>query len=260
MSTPQNSSLAGRIDALSQRERIMILGVLILIPWVVAFKIILRPLLIERIQTIENTSVLSKSILDLTTRLERLKGTRTDPLTQENVRLGGYRKELEALENDVSKAMKKLVAPQEMTIALGTLLRNSPGITLTELRNMPVQPIVIHSKKDHASPPIEKGTLPTDAGKSRDTTKNTDKSKTAATPDKGEEKPPEAPPLIIWRHTIKLSFTGDYLSTMTLLQSLRNMAWTFYWDTLDLQIKNHPQAQVTLIIFTLSLEEELIGA
>ncbi|MBF0425538.1 MAG: hypothetical protein HQL66_06940 [Magnetococcales bacterium] len=267
MSDGPLATLVKRIDALSRREKFMVLGVLVLLPWLVANKFIARPLLLERVRLVEGSKVLAKSIQDLTAQRQRLQNSRRDAKTEEDVRLGGYRKELATLEGDVAKAMGKLVAPQEMTLALETLLRNTPGVTLTDLESLPAQAIIVNPQKDPTIPGIDKGTLPTEANqdknkadKSKNQPKSPDKSKTNTKPATEGEKAHEEPPLVIWRHALKLTFTGDYVSTMSLLQSLRGMPWTFYWDTLDLVIKNHPQAQVTLILYTLSLDEELIGA
>ncbi|MBF0152927.1 MAG: hypothetical protein HQL64_04210 [Magnetococcales bacterium] len=261
-------TLAARIDALSRREKWMTLGLLVLLPWVVANNFILRPLLMERSKITKETAVLSKSMIDLTEQRQRLQNHRMDAKKEEEVRLGEYRKNLALLESDAAKAMGKLVTPQEMTLALGALLRSASGITLTDLTTLPTQSIVINAKKDTAADPtqtsVAKVTLPTDAKQGKETSKpqktNQSASSSQTNTKPGEGKSREEPPLVIWRHTLQLTFAGDYLSTMNLLQSLRGMPWTLYWDTLDIAVKEHPQAQVTLIVFTLSLQEELIGA
>ncbi|MBF0424200.1 MAG: hypothetical protein HQL66_00040 [Magnetococcales bacterium] len=260
---PLLTHLTGQIDALARREKLAILVALLFLPWLVANNIMFRPLLAERAKLVEESAVLSKSIVDLTAQRARLQSNRHDNKLEEEARLGGYRKQLTNLEGDVNRAMSKLVTPREMTLALESLLRNTPGITLTALKTLPAKSIVIDSGKP-ADPTtttiVAKGPLPTDANPGKEGHKPT------PTTGKGNDSKPEGdkpkgpPPLVIWQHALQLTFAGDYLSTMGLLQSLRHLPWTFYWDTLDLAVKSHPQAQVTLVIFTLSLDEELIGA
>ncbi|MBF0177121.1 MAG: hypothetical protein HQL63_09795 [Magnetococcales bacterium] len=258
MSELSISSLAGRIDALTRRERGMILGALILLPWLVVNNFVLRPLVLERAKLQEDTALLTKSILDLTAQRERLRNSHRDAKKEEDVRLGGYRQQLTSVEEDVKKAMRKLVSPQEMTLALGALLRSAPGVTLTSLKTLPAQPIDVNPKKDTpaATTTSEKGGLGNEVNNAK--SQGAHKGGTEAKPK--DEKPTGEPSLIIWRHTLQLSFTSDYLSTLSLLQSLRGLPWTFYWDTLDMTVKEHPVAQINLTIFTLSLHEELIGA
>lgn len=63
----------------------------------------------------------------------------------------------------------------------------------------------------------------------------------------------------VFRHRIELVLRGDYFSVQEYLERLEGLEWQFQWDALALETVDHPQAQVTLSISTLSLVEDWVG-
>lgn len=60
----------------------------------------------------------------------------------------------------------------------------------------------------------------------------------------------------LYKHGLILQFSGTYLATLKYLQALEAMPWNFVWESVDYQVKNHPQAEITLRIYTLSLKKD----
>ncbi|MEQ1529104.1 MAG: hypothetical protein ABL925_07295 [Methylococcales bacterium] len=63
----------------------------------------------------------------------------------------------------------------------------------------------------------------------------------------------------IYIHGLAITFSGSYLNTLTYLKSLEALPWHFKWDSMDLQVKNHPSTETTIRAYTLSFEESWLG-
>lgn len=63
----------------------------------------------------------------------------------------------------------------------------------------------------------------------------------------------------LWRHGVRLEFTGDYLSALAYLRELQTLPWALYWDDLEITMEKYPQARITITVHTLSLSESWIG-
>lgn len=60
---------------------------------------------------------------------------------------------------------------------------------------------------------------------------------------------------LLYQHGLELRFAGSYLATLTYLKALEAMPWNFIWDSIDYEVKDYPNAEITLRVFTFSLEK-----
>lgn len=68
-----------------------------------------------------------------------------------------------------------------------------------------------------------------------------------------ESKHPQQNP--IYKHGLIITFSGSYLDTLNYLKALERLPWHFIWDSIDYQVKDHPIAETTIKIYTLSFKE-----
>lgn len=75
------------------------------------------------------------------------------------------------------------------------------------------------------------------------------------------ETPQGEPPLNagIWRHGVRLEFKGNYQAALAYVRELQALPWTLYWDELEIAMDKYPQASITIVVHTLSLNEGWIG-
>ena len=66
-------------------------------------------------------------------------------------------------------------------------------------------------------------------------------------------------PTGLYKHGLNLELSGSFLQIHRYLQSIEADARQLYWNRLDYQVKQYPQAQLTLKTHTLSTSKELIG-
>lgn len=63
----------------------------------------------------------------------------------------------------------------------------------------------------------------------------------------------------VFRHTMSLTLQGDYFSTLNYLKALETLPWRIHWDSIDYQVKNYPQAETRIQVYTLSFEQDWLG-
>lgn len=64
----------------------------------------------------------------------------------------------------------------------------------------------------------------------------------------------------IFRHRLQLVLRGDYASLSRYLQRLEQLTWSFYWQRLDYKVLEPPAAELTIEIYTISLERDYVAS
>lgn len=57
---------------------------------------------------------------------------------------------------------------------------------------------------------------------------------------------------LLYVHDITLIFKGNYFATLSYLQSLEKIKWYLFWDDLNYQVTDYPQAEIKLHVYALS--------
>jgi MSHA biogenesis protein MshJ len=73
-----------------------------------------------------------------------------------------------------------------------------------------------------------------------------------------KEIPDEFSP-ILYRHSLGMTFSGNYLTLLKYLKQLEQLPRTLIWEEVEILSENYPQATVRLQVYTLSLKEGWIG-
>jgi MSHA biogenesis protein MshJ len=58
---------------------------------------------------------------------------------------------------------------------------------------------------------------------------------------------------------VLIRVAGSYAELIQLMKEMENLKWKFYWESLDYTVKQYPDAEVEIRVFTLSSEEGLFG-
>ncbi|MDH3641939.1 MAG: hypothetical protein OES38_07570 [Gammaproteobacteria bacterium] len=144
-----------------------------------------------------------------------------------NLKLGKERTildaELKVLSSSLGSVLERFVAPERMPSLLEDVIRNHKGLKLTRMASLPAEPINLGEPEEG----------------------------------EGEEKPKQVPQ--IYKHPLRLEFEGDYFEVMAYLAELEASEWEFGWRRLDYVVTEHPIAEVTIEIETLSRERSWIG-
>lgn len=63
----------------------------------------------------------------------------------------------------------------------------------------------------------------------------------------------------LYRHRLRLEFSGDYLTLLKYLRQLEQLPRSMVWEEVDVESHEYPKATVRLQVYTLSLTEGWIG-
>jgi len=69
----------------------------------------------------------------------------------------------------------------------------------------------------------------------------------------GEDKP-----LVIYKHGIELTLQGSYLDVLRYLAAIENIGVRFFWERVEYQVEQYPLGEVSIEVFTLSTQEQLL--
>jgi MSHA biogenesis protein MshJ len=56
----------------------------------------------------------------------------------------------------------------------------------------------------------------------------------------------------VFKHSLRLEFSGNYKDILTYVRFLEDLPWKFYWDELDIVINDYPSTHITLTVYTFS--------
>lgn len=79
------------------------------------------------------------------------------------------------------------------------------------------------------------------------------------TPDTKNEGKPTAGGTGVYKHGVLIRVVGSYTQLIQLMTEIEALQWKFYWESLDYTVKQYPNAEIDIRVFTLSSEEGLLG-
>lgn len=222
--------LAARINALSYRERILLVATAaaaMLFLWDAA---LLRDQLTRRsAMQSELTTLEAEKAAATALQASLAQNLQLDPNQQEKARLERYTQEINRIDEVLKSKAVEFITPQQMVEVLKALIDKEPGLQLTRLESTgPALPL----------------------GKEKQPGTAADKALAAAA---------TAGPNV-YVHGMELTFSGDYFSTMRYVKQLETLQWRFAWSAMSLTMKKYPKAEVWIRLETLSLTEGWIGA
>lgn len=210
--------LLDRIDALSLRERVLVLAALLAIIAMLWDSLLMHPVETRRKRLAPEVANLRQEVDRLNRTIEDLasKG-RADPDTALKDELRQARTGIADLDQQLGGLTKGLIAPEEMVQVLKQVLDHTAPLKLVALRTLPAEPLAALV-------------------------------------------PGEVLPSQIFRHGVEIELTGNYLDVVAFLRKVDQMPWRFYWQTLELDVEEHPRLKVKITAYTLGEEEAWIGA
>lgn len=224
-----------RIDNLSIRERGIILLAILFIMYSVWDSFLMQPLSVTKQRIVSELKQKQAERLILNTRLQQLVAqSENDPDLANKKKLNELKSELNKIEAEVKSSTQHLVSPESMAKILETVLLKTKGLELIEVKGLGAQPLLAQTDEEKQ------------AEKQKD--KNIAVEKQT---DGGIES--------AYKHGLKISFEGDYLSTLDYVRELESLKWGFFWDQFEFEVKQYPLAKATITVFTLSLDKDWIG-
>jgi MSHA biogenesis protein MshJ len=221
--------LKARVDALSQRERLMVFGALLALLAFIGQFAVFAPL--QRKQDLLRGQIASQrgELEGVNAQIvEKLNEAAADPDAPLRMRLDAVHGESERIGSELRAMQRGLVPPERIAPLLEDILRANGRLKLVAVRTLPVDP------------------LSTLGGKAGAAAAN------AAAPAATAANSPE----LLFRHGVELSARGNYLDMVDYMAALEALPTQLFWGRARIEVEEYPTVRLTLTLYTLSLDEK----
>lgn len=207
----------GKIDDMSLRERVMIFAAASFVLISAINAALLDPLL-------EKQKAMSAQVVQQQEKMKELQASMQGLLQSKRdvehsplrVRINQLKAQLQEQDGYLQSRRDRLVDPGKMASLLEQVLHNNDKLQLVELKTLPLGLLV----------------EPTAAMQGSD---------------------PRAPQ--IYKHGVQITVRGGYLELLRYLTALEKLPSQMFWGEVSLVVEKHPDALLTLTVYTLSLDK-----
>lgn len=226
-------SLAALYESKSARERMLMLVAAMAFVYVALDLSLLTPALRQRRQAeaqIETQQAETVKInREIAVLSRQLAGQYSADKTAELEALRQMIADADALLSEEDGGSLRLAA------LLETMLCTTSGLSLVSIKTLPVVPL------------LPRGPQATD--------RSTLKPAPSAT---GPSSAPDPAPVAVYQHGVEIVIQGNFLALLPYLEKLRRYPKRLFWTSASLEVVRHPDAQLRLVITTLS--EQTVSA
>ncbi len=219
--------LSTTVNALSLRERMLIFAAAAFLLVSVLNALLLDPLAAQQKRESADLVQQQEKIKEIDAQIEALlqakKSRETSP---EHQRLMKLRKQLAEGDAYIQARQNRLVPADKIGDLLEQMLKKNGRLELVKLQTLPVAPF------------IEKAGL-----------------KQAGSPDNTTSPAPDAADKQIFKHGVQLTVRGNYADMVDFLAALEQLPSQMLWGMVKLNVIKYPTAELTVTVYTLSLEK-----
>lgn len=223
---PRWRAWAAKIDARSQRERVMLLFVTLAVLYVLFQLAAYNPL--RKYQALLQTRITTNqaNLVAVQIKMQELREhISKDPNMPNRARISELTDRLNEASTSMSELMKSLVSPQDMPALVYGVLARHRELKVARVENIPFEEL-------RPLPPPEES-------------------------DKKAEPTSEADPL--YKHGLLIEVEGEFREIVMFMRELEQMNWKVLWDTVDIRTERHPKSTAEISVYTLSRDDAWIS-
>jgi MSHA biogenesis protein MshJ len=213
--------LMHRVDALTLRERLLVLAAAIMVIGGCWEAFLAGPLEARERAASLKIEATQERIAQLDAAMAIAAEGIGGGITDQFARVQALRREVEAGAESMRIFTSDLIDPAQMRFVLEDLIRRQGKLALVRASNLPVRPMLEPENPDEAADDRE-GPL-------------------------------------VFRHGLILELEGTYLDCLDYLEAVEQLPWKIHWAGLRVQAEEHPRNRIILELLTLSLDEDWIG-
>lgn len=131
--------------------------------------------------------------------------------------------QIQETDTRLSQFDASLVPPGKMPALLNSLIQKTPGVRLAGFKTLPVEGLLANSPGGAKSGEASKAALPLVAD--------------------------------VYKHGFELKVRGNYLALLAYLKTLEAQPERLLWQRAQLTVDKYPESELTLTIFTLSMDK-----
>ena len=211
-----------RFDALKPRERAMVFAAgAVVIGWLVFMMVIDNEL--TRYKRLSADLARQQTTLAQmqTQSAELMRSAAQDPEAAGRARITALKAQLAQFDAELRSMQQGLVPPTRMTRVLEDVLTRNSRVHLVKLKTLPVTALVGREANGEPVPAATQG---------------------------GADR-------LVYKHGIELTLEGGYLDLLDYLTRLEKLPWQMFWARTRIDASRYPRVQMTVTLYTLSLDE-----
>lgn len=210
--------LVSKIDAMSLRERAMIFAATAFALVAVIDALFINPLLQQQKRLSTQAVQQQEKLKEIQAQLAGfLQAKQANKNAPQRERIRQLREQIGLGETYLRETQDKLVAPNHMASLLEQVLEKNTRLQLVALETLPVSNLI---EKD-----AENEQVAGQAGKQ------------------------------IFKHGFKITVRGSYADLTGYLQALEDLPTQMFWGMADMKVVGYPSSELTLTMYTLSLDK-----
>lgn len=207
--------LTAKVDALSLRERVLIFAAAAFLVASLVDSLLLEPLLAKQRALSAQVVQQQERIKEVDAQIEALQQARkASESSPQRQRLNQLRQQLVQGDAYIQGRRDRLVPPEKMAELLEQVLRKNGRLQLVKLQTLPVAPLLEEAAAKEST-----------AGAHQ-----------------------------IFKHGVEITVRGNYLDMVDYLVALEHLPSQMYWGMAQMNVIKYPVAELTLTVYTLSLD------
>lgn len=219
--------LKNRFETLAARERLLVVGAIVAAVYLLWDLLLLQPIAKQKELFVARERVAQAALTASQAEVQVLSGlVRVDPNMELRREIQDLQNKLAQLDRELDKAEIGLVPAEALPKVMHGVLSKIGKLKIVNMVTLPPEQLSLSSNLQNAV--AEQGPAEEEAG------------------------------VKIFKHSVVLNLAGDFPSVVEYLKTLEQSDWRFYWDSLRYEVKNYPNADVRLRVFTLSTQRGVL--
>ena len=214
--------ISAKLEAMTQRERVFIFAAVAVLLLAFINMLLLEPQLLQqkalRGELAQQQKIMSAVQAQIAAMQQENSPGASSP---QRLQINQLKQEIAEGEAFLHSSRERLVEPQKMAAHLKQLLGRNARLQLIALQTLPATPLVDQSNE--ASP---------------------QQSGVSTAPMEKQ----------VYKHGVQLTVRGNYLDLLQYLKELEKLPQQMYWAKAQMSVVRYPAAELTLTLYTLSLD------
>jgi len=222
--TVRVAALLARIDALTVRQRVLLLAAGVLVLYALWQVLLMDPLLAAQARAGSGIEARRDAVAALAAQAEAItRRGLADPDAPNRALRDRHRARIAEIDARIAQTAANVIDAGQMAAVLESVLSRSRGLTVIEVRGLGARPLL--------EPAAEQPELAAAGARS-----------------------PGA-----FKHGVRITFAGGYHETLAYLRALEALPWRFFWEGIEFEVQRYPEAIASITVYTLSLDRRWIG-
>jgi len=211
--------IVAKVDGMSLRERVLIFAAAAFLAVSLIDSLFLEPLLVRQKNLSERVIQQQEKMKEIQAQIAALlQAKQDDANSPSRKRIRELRQQIADGDAYLKDRRDKLVPPEKMAQLLEQVLNKNDRLKLVALNTLPVSLLI--------EPPADATPSPATGVESQ-----------------------------IYKHGVKITVRGSYADLLQYLTALEKLPTQMYWGVAKMDVVQHPTVELTLTLYTLSLDK-----